>query len=57
MESQRTLLSNYAVHYAAIEDGGSAIYIASDSPFVFAYDSERPIVKAAKQQKQNGKQG
>ena len=41
--STRTLLGRSDVDYAAIEKDATALYVASDDPFYFVFDSNNPV--------------
>jgi len=43
IESSRSLVGRSGVDYAAFEKNGAALYIGSDDPFYFSYDSKNRI--------------
>ena len=43
LQNKRLLSGPSGVTYACIEPSGTAIYIDSNAPYYFIYDSEKPI--------------
>jgi len=51
VNSSRTLVGRSGVDYACIEPAGTALYLSSDDPYYFSFDSENAVKYRERQEK------